>query len=564
MTTSTTGAALFVDALERYGVEYVFGNPGTTELPILEAIDQTDLEYVLALHEDVAVGMAAGYAQTRRYHAQEDESIRPVGVVNLHVAPGLAHGLGNLHGAAAAGAPLVVTAGNHGTGVRHQEPILSGDLARTAAAHCTWSDEVLDVAALPTMLRRAFRVATTPPTGPVFLGLPLDVLLAETDDEPERLGPVPTAGGGDPAQLERAATLLVAADRPVLVVGDGVARAGRNAVAAAVEFAEATGARVHGEILSSEVAFPTEHDQWVSHVPPDGKLARRLFDAETIVFAGCSTNATVTGHEKPIVDRGTVCIHLGADAWQLGKNRPADAAILGDPGVVLDELATRVRTRLPEDERRDRLEDAVATADTVATKLAAGGSSSGNGRPGDRRATVDDLVEAIERVAADAFVVDESVTAKHALLSRVPLEPTQYVSNKGGGLGYGLPAAVGAALAESDRGESSDVIAFVGDGSYYYYPQAIYSAVRRRIDLTVVVANNRRYRALEENANSLLGSNRSDVVGTDIDPAVDPVRSARSYGARGERVETADEIEAALADALARDGVDVVDVRLRE
>src|SRR6056297_1182007 len=142
--TATTGADLFVDALEQYGVEYVFGNPGTTELPVIDALGESDLEYVLGLHEDVAVGMAGGYAQTRRYHSHHDEDVLPVGVANLHIAPGLAHGLGNLYAASVVGAPIVVTAGNHSTDFRHEEPILSGELRELAGQFCKWSDEVLD------------------------------------------------------------------------------------------------------------------------------------------------------------------------------------------------------------------------------------------------------------------------------------------------------------------------------------------------------------------------------------------------------------------------------------
>jgi hypothetical protein len=141
-----TGAELFVDALAEYGVERVFGNPGTTELPVMNALAETDdLEYVLGVHEDVAVGAAAGYAQTRRYHSHHDPSVTPLGVVNLHVAPGLAHGLGNIYDAAAAGAPLVVTAGNHELDFRHEEPLLHGDLEAMTDQFCKWADEVLDV-----------------------------------------------------------------------------------------------------------------------------------------------------------------------------------------------------------------------------------------------------------------------------------------------------------------------------------------------------------------------------------------------------------------------------------
>jgi benzoylformate decarboxylase len=171
MTEGYTGADLFVDALERYGVEHVFGNPGTTELPVLDALSDSDLEYVLGLHEDIAVGMASGYASTRRYHSHHDDDVMPAGVVNLHITPGLAHGIGNVYAAKFAGTPLVITAGNHERDFRHEEPLLYGDLAEMVDQFTKWSAEVLSVEALPTMVRRAFRVALTPPTGPVFLGL---------------------------------------------------------------------------------------------------------------------------------------------------------------------------------------------------------------------------------------------------------------------------------------------------------------------------------------------------------------------------------------------------------
>lgn len=159
MTNSYTGAKLFVESLEEYGVTHVFGNPGTTELPILRALLDTDIEYVLALHEDIAVGMAAGYASTRRYHADHDSSVTPVGVANLHLVGGLAHGLSNLYNARVMGTPLVVTAGDYARKARHEEPILSGDLVSLARPFTKWSTEVQDVEALSAVLRRAFRIA---------------------------------------------------------------------------------------------------------------------------------------------------------------------------------------------------------------------------------------------------------------------------------------------------------------------------------------------------------------------------------------------------------------------
>ena len=562
MTDAYTGADLFVDALDEYGVPYLFGNPGTTELPLMEALPDADVEYALGLHEDVAVGAAAGFAQTRRYHADADADIRPVGVANLHVTPGLAHGLGNLYGASMTGAPLVLTAGNHELDFRHEEPILSGDLERLTDQFCKYAAEVTAVGSLAMQVRRAFRTALTPPTGPVFLGLPVDVMLAETDDRPEPLGPIPDAGGGDPRQVEAAADALVTADRPLLVVGDHIARAGRDAVDAAVELAEASGARVHGEMLGCEVSFPTSHDQWVSYLPPRESLAVQLQNTDTIVFAGCSTNTTLLRHEEPLVPESATTVHLSSDAWQVGKNEPADVAIVGDPGRIMRSVAGRVGERLGDAAREERLAHVADLKASMAESLAA----MGEGDADDPRASKAELVDALIDMEADPFIVDEGITAKYAMLTRYPLEPQGYVSNKGGGLGYGLPAAVGAAFAESLRDDPRDVLGYVGDGSYLYYPQSIYTAVRHGLDLTVVVADNRNYRILKDNTNRMFGGDDSDheYVGMDFDPHVDLPKNAESHGARGHLVESPEEIGPTVEAALDRSGVDVVDALVHD
>ncbi|PSQ30100.1 acetolactate synthase [Halobacteriales archaeon SW_6_65_46] len=559
-----TGADLFVDALETYDVPYLFGNPGTTELPVMEALPETDIEYVLGLHEDVAVGAAAGFAQTRRYHADHDAGITPAGVANLHITPGLAHGIGNLYGASMAGAPLVLTAGNHERDFRHEEPILTGDLETLTDQFCKYSAEVSSVDALAMMVRRAFRTALTPPTGPVFLGLPVDVMMAETDDRPEPLGPIPDAGSGDPRQIREAADLLVEADNPLLVVGDHVARSGTDAIDAAVELAEATGARVHGEMLGSEVAFPTSHDQWLSYLPPRETLAATLQNTDTIVFAGCSTNTTLLRHEEPLVPEDAATIHLSNDAWQVGKNDPADAALIGDPGRIMDAVATRVAERLDEEAVQARLSHVAAMKESMADSMNAMGE--GAAPEDDPRASKREVVETIIESDADPRIVDEGITAKYALLTHYPLEPESYVSNKGGGLGYGLPAAIGAAAAESLRDEPRDVLGHIGDGSYLYYPQSIYTAVRHDLDLTVLVVDNRNYRILKDNTNSMFGGSDDDheFVGMDFDPHVDIPTNAESHGARGHLVETLDELGSTLDEAFATPGVDVIDALVHD
>jgi benzoylformate decarboxylase len=567
MTTAYTGADLFVDTLSEYGVEHIFGNPGTTELPVMKALGEreTDTEYVLGLHEDIAVGMASGYASTRRYHSHHDSEINPAGVVNLHITPGLAHGIGNLYAAKWAGTPLVVTAGNHERDFRHEEPLLTGDLERMVDQFCKYSDEVLSVEALPTMLRRAFRVALTPPTGPVFLGLPVDVMLEETSpDSIEPLGQIPNGGRGDPVQIERASELLVDAERPVLVVGDHVARTGFEAVEAAVGFAEASGTRVHGEILACEVNFPTDHDQWLSFLPPDEDLASMLMDTDTTVFAGCSSNTTLLRHESELVSNDTTCIHISDDAWQLGKNQPADVAVAGDPGLILTEIAKRLGDRLSEETRKQRIQTVEAMKESLESTIQSMGED--ETPEGETRASKADLVDAMNSVAPDAYIVDESITAKYPLLTRREMESEGMISNKGGGLGYGLPASVGAAIAEGMRENSRDVIGYIGDGSYLYYPQSLYTAAREDLDLTVVIPDNNNYRILKDNTISMFGGSDEDhqYVGMDFDPPVDLVQNARSHGATAKLVETPIDIEPALQEALDQHGPTVLDVLVHD
>jgi benzoylformate decarboxylase len=554
-----TGADFFIDTLEEYGVSHVFGNPGTTELPIMDSLSQSDIEYILCLHEDIAVGAAAAYASTRRYHAEHDDSICPVGVANLHVTPGLAHGLGNLYAASVSGSPLLVTAGNHSLDFQHEDPILSGDLVTMAQQFTKWSAEVQDPSALPTMLRRAFRVALTPPTGPVFLSLPLDVTLSEAEFNPEPLGSIPTPGEGTRAQRSQAAELLVKSEEPVLVLGDQVARAG--AVDAAVSLAEATGARVHTEMMASELNFPVDHAQWVSQLPPSGSVANSLLNVDTVALVGCTTNTTVTRHETPIVPEETTQIHIGNDGWELGKNQPADVAVLGDPKQTMGSIAAEVKDQIDIEEVNRRISAVESTKEQIEKKLDATRQEAEDGR-----ASKDQLIEQLANVAPDAYIIDEAITTKPALLTRYPLQPEGYFANKGGGLGYGLPAAIGAAIAEQEQQTDRDVIGVIGDGSFMYYPQSLYTATRYGIDLTIVIPDNRNYRILKDNTIDLLGGTESDYdfVGMDFDPAVNLTTQASSQGAWSHTVENPEEIESALQDALSFDGPALLDVPVHD
>lgn len=556
---STTGAALLLDALESYGVTHLFGNPGTTELPIMRAVADSDLKYVLGLHEDIAVGMAGGYASARRYQAHQDQSVTPLGVVNLHVAPGLAHGLGNVQNASWSGAPLLVTAGNHSTDFQHEEPILSGELAEMVDEYCKLSAEISDVSNVPTMVRRAVKTALTPPMGPVFLGLPMDVMNAETADTPERLGAIPAPGRGNKSQIDAAATALESGDDPVIVLGDRVARAGSGAIEAAVRLAEASGSAVYSEMNTCEVSFPPDHEQWVSYLTPDPDMGRAAFDADSLVFVGCTSNTPYIPYDEPYVPSDATTVGINVDDADIGKNDPADIAVVGDLESVMREIADSVE--VSEQRRRSRKQDLSGRRSEAASFLGVAAET-----PSDGGISKELLAEHITDVAPDGFLVNESNTSKFALLSRFRPGPEQFLSNKNGGLGYSLPATVGAAVAHREGGDDRPIVGFIGDGSYLYYPQSLYSAARYDLDLTVVVPNNRNYRILKNGMLDIYGGADDDYeyVGMDFDTAVDLAANAESNGASGYRVDGAADLSETLSDAVGVDGPAVVDVPVRD
>ena len=208
-------AAVLMEILKSAGVRYLFGNPGTTELPFLDALPDSRLEYVLGLQEATVVAAADGYAQASGQ----------VGVANVHVAPGLANSLSILHNAARAKSALVVTAGQQDTRFLMHEPILAGDLARMAEPFTKWSYEIRRAEDAPVALRRALKVALTPPTGPVFLSLPMDLMGPAIEDTAAGPPSIAARSRPDPGALAHAAGLLSGARAPIIIAGDGVARA---------------------------------------------------------------------------------------------------------------------------------------------------------------------------------------------------------------------------------------------------------------------------------------------------------------------------------------------------
>jgi benzoylformate decarboxylase len=324
-----------LEALRAEGVKYVFGNPGTSEIPLLEALrDAPDLEYMLCLHETVAVSIADGYAH----------SSGRAGVVNLHVAPGLGNAIGSIYGAWRGRTPLVVTAGMPDRRMRLREPLTSHDLVAMAAPVTKWSAQVEEIGELPLALNRAFKLAQDPPPGPVFLSLPMNVLAAETELEPMPPSQITRRSAPDPAAVAEAGGLLLAARRPVIVSGDMVARSG--AMEQLVELAEFLGAEVYCEILPAHVSFPNRHPLYRGRMPFDqGAISAQLEGSDLVLLVGGEFFDELWFVDVPILPAGARLVQIDAAAANVGKNYRVDCGIVADPSAALAALLAELEHR---------------------------------------------------------------------------------------------------------------------------------------------------------------------------------------------------------------------------
>lgn len=547
-----SGKRAFIELLRQEGVDIMFGNPGTTELPLMDALAvEEGMRYVLGLQEAAVMAMADGYAQASGR----------LTVVNLHVAPGLGNAMGMLYDAQKAASPILVTAGQHDQGFNVTEPILWADLPRLAQPLVKWSAEVHRLADLPRMIHRAAKTALAPPTGPVFLSLPGDILNAEADLDLGGPSRVATGLRGDAAAIAAAADLIARAERPLIVAGDAVAQG--RAHAELVALAELVGAPVYAEGIANTASFPASHKLFRGTM---GRLApgiRQVLERHDLLLSvgGDLFTQSLPNAVEP-VPPGLKIVHLDIDPWELAKNYPADVAILGEPRTSLPELTATVAQRLsPEQHQR-----AQARRATVERAIAEERAALVARARAERTRTPIQPLALLEAIGAmlpkDAIVIEEALSSAPGIRQLMRSDdPQSFYGLRGGGIGWGLPAAIGVKLALPDR----PVVALIGDGSAMYTVQALWTAAHERLAVIFVILNNGGYRILKQRTNALRGhaAQTDRYVGMDIlDPAIDYVGLARSLGVAAERAGTVDETIDLLSQALARGGPMLIDVTL--
>src|SRR5947207_5710580 len=537
-----SGKQAFLQILKTEGVSVMFGNPGTTELPLMDGLArEPGIRYVLGQREAVAISMADAYAQAHGGLA----------AVNVHVSPGLGNAMGMLYDAYKAHSPLLLTAGQHDQSFTVTEPILWSDLPPVATPFVKWATEARRLEDLPRLVRRAVKTALAQPTGPVFLSLPVDVLNAERDNldllAPTRVAPRLV---GDRAAIDAAAKRLVAATSPLIVAGDAVAHS--DALAELVELAELIGAPVMLEGVSSTCSFPFTHPLYAGSMPRLGPGIKGLLLRHDLLFSvgGDLFTMSLPSDVDPMPP-GLKVVHLDTDAWELGKNYHAEVAILGDVKATLKDLLVALESRMTSAQRstaKARSEVARAAIASDLEKLKARARADANTVPIKPLALMHGIGEMLP---PDAVIIDESVSSNPGLRQFVRSEdPQSFFGLRGGGIGWGLPAAIGAKLALPDR----PVVALIGDGSAMYTCQALWTAAHESVAVVFVIINNSSYRILKQRANAMRAhAAQTDLyVGMDlVNPRIDFVALARSLGVSAERATTVAEVCALIKPGIA-------------
>jgi benzoylformate decarboxylase len=547
------GKRAFLELLRQEGVDMIFGNPGTTELPLMDALAvETDIGYTLGLNEAVVMAMADGYAQASGKLA----------VANVHVAPGLGNAMGMLYDAQKASSPILVTAGQHDQAFTFQEPILWADLAVMARPLVKWAIEVTRLEDLPRAVHRAAKTALAPPMGPVFLSLPVDVLQQTADIDLGAPTRVATGIRADAVAVAEAARLLASAKAPVIIAGDAVAQS--DALAEVAELVDLLGAPVWAEGIASRATFPSTHPLFQGHMQRLSPQIHENLKRHDVLFSigGDLFTQSLPTKADP-VPKGLRIIHLDTDPWELGKNHPADIAMLGEPKTTLPGLIEDVRQLLSGDAAAQTARRREAVARDTADKLKALRREADQLAKGNLIHSLALMKTIGDILPGDAIVVEEALSSADRIRNLIPsLDSKSWFGLRGGGIGWGLPAAVGVKLAQPER----PVVALIGDGSSMYTFQALWSAAHSKLGtLVFVILNNTSYRILKQRMNAMreYAAQADHYPGMElVEPAIDFVGLAGSLGVRGARAETLQQVQELLTGALGRNEPFLIDVVL--
>jgi benzoylformate decarboxylase len=518
-----------LELFRAHGMTTIFGNPGSTELPMLANLPD-DFTYVLGLQEQAVVGMADGYAQA---------SGKPTHV-NLHTAPGVGNAVGAICTARANKAPLVITAGQQVRAqVTHEALLTNRDPTIVPQPYLKWSHEPPRPQDVPGAIGRAIHHATLAPRGPAFVSIPMDDWDAEADEDRAVQARRRVVGGRavpDPAELAQLASLLESARSPALVAGPDVdASGGWNA---AVALAEKQRLPVWGPpyTATSRIGFPERHPNFQGVLPPAiGPLADTLKGHDVVLVVGMPVFLYYPYLPGPLLAAGTTLVAITSDPDEAAR-APMGDALVGDVALALQELVELVgqSDRHAPDPRPDPPEPPDEDPMSGSAAMAALADAWPNG----------------------AVAVAEAPSSTAALRNRLRLsEPGSYYQTGSGGLGFAISAAVGVQMAEPDR----PVVCVLGEGSAQYGITALWTAVAYKVPVTFLVLRNDEYMILKWFA---AFEQVDGVPGLEL-PGLDTAAVAAAYGMPARDVSGREELAGALREAIAaEDGPRLVQARV--
>jgi benzoylformate decarboxylase len=533
-----TGRDAFLRVLSDEGVVKMFGNPGTTELPIMHALSSApEMGYVLGLQEAVVIAMADGYARASGKLVS----------CNVHVAPGLGNAIGSIYTSMMSGTPMIVTAGQQEQGHGLTEPLLYAPLVPIAQPVVKWATEVNRIEDLPRILRRAAKVATTAPTGPVFISLPGDILNNEAAMDLGAVTRVDTNVRPSDAALEQLARRLLSTRNLVMLAGPEIASS--DAFAEAAELAETLGVPVWHQTVGHGAYFPSEHPAYMGALNRDQKRVRSILSEHDLMLCVGSDvlQMSVWSEVEPLPETTKVAM-IGLRDWEMGKNFPAEIALRANVKETLRALVPILKKQggasLTEKAKKSLAALAANNWSAQRAERLAALKPPADGQPLPGDWVMAKLSEALPK---DAIVVDEGLTSAAALPAFYPYRDRKsFFGNVSGGIGWGIAASVGVQIAEPKR----RVVAVIGDGSAMYCIQALWSAAHQKLPMIFLILNNGGYQILKNRLKAFHGNDKP--IGMDFkDPPIDITALAKGFGVSAERVDTRASFEAALAKSLA-------------
>jgi benzoylformate decarboxylase len=552
--TGKTGRFAIIEQLLADGITYMFGNPGTVEQGFLDALwEYPQMKYILTLQESVAVMAADGYARATKKPA----------LVQLHSTPGVGNGIGALYQAKRGHSPLVVIGGDAGIKYQAMDAQMAGDLVAMAEPVTKWSTMVMDSKSVLRVLRRAIKIAATPPMGPVYVCLPQDIL-----DEPvvEEVFPsfIPSSRvAPEDGTVKEMAAMLAAASKPMIFIGDGIAYSGAQEELAKV-----------AELLGAEVWESDNGELNMSHTHPLYQGATgHMFGYQSLpilqkgdVNLVCSTYIVpeVFPELGKVFAPGAKVIHIDLNGYEIAKNHPVDIGVVSDPKLTLGKLATALEEIMTPEQKSVAQARVAEIGKVKEEKLAKALEAD--------KAIRDEvplhfsrfMEEFAPKLPDDVIIFDEALTCSPPVVRYKPTtQPGHYFLTRGGSLGVGIPGAIGAKLANPDK----TVIGFTGDGGSMYTIQALWTAARHNIDAKFIICNNRSYRLLQLNIQAYwkeIGVPEHDFpLSFDLSkPEIRFDEMSRSMGVPAVRVEKPEQIGAAIDQALSHKGPFLIDVVL--